>query len=331
MTTKTPKQASRPPTAKALLLLALLPTCNGSSSSWLLRSVDQSGTHSNLKPVATTPSQNYSTYTFSLTMNPPNLSAFHQILVMGPGASDSSPVCLLNSHANVKYEIVPASVRGADIRRNGELVATIRLGWLGQYTINMRQNDQRRAPDTVETSGLMRWRKPRGTPPRVKWMGIDYFCAIHIKNDRVIATYDPREATLELKGSLALENKSDADIVSELVASWVIYNYRARQLQPAGWGAHSYPWTQFDENYKKYGIPTPGSCTAVEARRTPDYTLTSPSDQKATTSKGGSLVRNGAMVVTAFEGNFNPQKIVTPFQDDCQLVRMKDAMTQTNS
>ncbi|EUC65710.1 hypothetical protein RSOL_452370, partial [Rhizoctonia solani AG-3 Rhs1AP] len=266
-------------------------------------------------------------------MNSSDSSPRHQILVTG--VPDPDPRYLLNSHANVKYEVSHFNLsyppKGSHHGRDIEITR------VDLRDADIHRNETSNAGPPKKQKQVVEWEGVEPAPRRVKWSGVDYFCAIHIKKDRVIATYDPRETTFELKGSLALENESDTDIINELVASWVIHEYKAREYMRGKLEPHIYPWTRFDDNYKKYGIPFPDSGTAAETKGAPDYTFTSQANQTPTTSKEdvivapeGSLARNCMMTVATSEGNFGPRKMVTPWQDDYQLVRMKDAMTQTD-
>ncbi|CUA76309.1 hypothetical protein RSOLAG22IIIB_12191 [Rhizoctonia solani] len=136
-------------------------------------------------------------------MNPANSIPRNQILTKAGYDPDN---CFLLGpgplRTRVKYEIERVNVRKANVRRNDQPIATLQWGfWEDQF--NMIQGGQ--------PGGISQER----TPPKVRWEGIDYLYAIHLEKDRVIATFDPREQTMELKSWIELE--SDVDIVNELV------------------------------------------------------------------------------------------------------------------
>ncbi|CAE6515181.1 unnamed protein product [Rhizoctonia solani] len=151
----------------------------------------------------------------------------HQILtMMGPDPNDGY---LLTSDASVTYKIARRGLKDAEVLRNDEVVATIRGGWFGRVGLTMSRDD----PDNAGAPPRMGWDiSPGWTSPRFEWRGWEYLHAVHIKEDRVLATYDPREVTFELKGILGLENEADIDIINELVATLAIYKCNAGGARP---------------------------------------------------------------------------------------------------
>ncbi|CAE6515813.1 unnamed protein product [Rhizoctonia solani] len=104
----------------------------------------------------------------------------------------------LNAGGGVKIERV--HMWKANARRNDRPIATLQWGVFGGFQLEMIQGGQRTSQEQ--------------TPPKVRWEGIDYLYAVHLEKDRVVATFDPREQTIELKSWVELE--SDVDIVNEL-------------------------------------------------------------------------------------------------------------------
>ncbi|KEP46685.1 hypothetical protein V565_185970, partial [Rhizoctonia solani 123E] len=123
-------------------------------------------------------------------------------------------------HGEVGLKITSGARRDMKVFRNDRLVANIPWKLFGRSTPIMCKDDQRGAQKKAESTRRVGWQIARTrerAQPNVEWKGVRYLYAIHIKQDRILATYDPKEETLELKGSLQLRNESDADIINELI------------------------------------------------------------------------------------------------------------------
>ncbi|CAE6423653.1 unnamed protein product [Rhizoctonia solani] len=128
----------------------------------------------------------------------------------------------------VKYEIERVHKWKANVRRNDRPIATLQWGLFGGLQLEMVQGGQRTSQEQ--------------TPRKVRWEGRDYLYAIHLEKDRVVATFDPREQTIELKSWIELE--SDVDIVNELVATWGLYARNVCGAWPEKWPEKSTPPTR---------------------------------------------------------------------------------------
>ncbi|CAE6419217.1 unnamed protein product, partial [Rhizoctonia solani] len=106
----------------------------------------------------------------------------------------------------------------------------------------MSQDNQSGAPNQPETTPQISWDLFIGhNPPTINWLGLDYLHAHHVKHERVVAVYDPREGVLELKYSLRAESEADMDIVNEIVATWLVYECRAAPYR-RDWSENRWPW-----------------------------------------------------------------------------------------
>ncbi|CAE7137478.1 unnamed protein product [Rhizoctonia solani] len=156
---------------------------------------------------------------------------------------------LRTSDSSINYE----SRSITEVLRNDKHVATVHWGWLRRAGITMSRDNQSGAPNQPETTPRISWGLFIGQNlPTIVWLGFEYLHAYHVKDDRVAAVYDPREGVLELKYSLRAESQVDMDVVDEIVAVWVVHEWRIApyRVQPEG----RWPWVDAEG---QTGIPEP--------------------------------------------------------------------------
>ncbi|CAE6449377.1 hypothetical protein RSOLAG22IIIB_12003 [Rhizoctonia solani] len=246
----------------------------------------------------------------------------HQMLtVMGPDPNDHY---LLTSDTSVTYKIARRGLKETEVLRNEELVATIRRGWFGRVGITMSRDD----PDNSGAPPRMGWGlSPGRTSPRVEWRGWEYLHAVHIKEDRVLATYDPREVAFELKGTLGLENEYDVDIINELVATLAIYKCNAGGARPTKPGTKVDLPTRSNDSNEELATLSQDDPKAVKTTGVTTHTLTLRTG--GVTVAGSAPLMDGAVAVTAPDGSLAPQKSAATYQNDSQI-DMKAIMAQSD-
>ncbi|CAE6528333.1 unnamed protein product [Rhizoctonia solani] len=243
------------------------------------------------------------------------------------------------TNSRLKYEITSGARRDMKVFRNDRLVANIPWKLFGRSTPIMCKDDQRGAQKKAESTRRVGWQIARTrerAQPNVEWKGVRYLYAIHIKQDRILATYDPKEETLELKGSLQLRNESDADIINELIATWAIYEHKTRITRVLS-GYEGYHMKIPIYSHKEFTTASQNDSKVAETIGATTQVPTSPAAEATAPGEGGTrsamegvfAIEGVADIITS-QGNFGTRKSVPSYQDDYQMVRMKDAMTQTD-